>query len=57
MVNIPFMIGRLTEPENPDSQPIRSDTGIMQTAAFSGQVHPSAKTNATSAAVQMIRAM
>jgi hypothetical protein len=57
MVNIPFMIGRLTEPENPDSQPIRSDTGIMQAAAFSGQVHPSAKTNTTSAAVQMIRAM
>jgi hypothetical protein len=36
---------------------MRIETGIMQAAALRGQVQPSAKTYATSAAVQMIRAM
>jgi hypothetical protein len=34
---------------------MRSETGIMQAAALRGQVHPSAKTNATRIAVQTIR--
>ena len=35
---------------------MRSDTGIKQAADLRGHVHPSAKTNATSAALQIIRA-
>jgi hypothetical protein len=35
---------------------MRIDTGIMQAAALSGHVHPSAKTNATKVVAQIISA-
>jgi hypothetical protein len=45
---------RPTETAKPDCQPTRSDTGIMQAAALSGQIHPSARTNASRVTVQII---
>ena len=44
----------LTETAKPDCHPMSSDTGIMQAAALSGQIHPSARTNASMVTAQII---
>ena len=41
---------------SPDGQPMKSETGIMQAAAFRGQIHPSAYTKASRVTVQTISA-
>jgi hypothetical protein len=53
-VRKPHPTPKLTETAKPDCQPMRSDIGIMHAAALSGQIQPSARTNASKVTVQII---